>query len=229
MYRCNSKIINNTIRSNHASNGGGFFLRESNPDFHNNIVRYNEVSGTGSQVYLDDNLCDPNFYNNNIQGGKEGFGGLGAGSYFTGAWINNIDQDPKYVGGVKEFSYKLSVNSSCIDAGNQVIPDFEYPSNADIAGNFRMWSTWKGSIDMGAYEFGAPAAVLQTPVNIETITDSGNIQLSWDSVVGALYYRVLSSDDNLNFEDDFSGSFNNCSWSTPVSKSKKFYRVVAVN
>ena len=228
MYRCNSKIVNNTIKSNYASLGGGFFLRESDPVFHNNIIRYNDAVGEGDQFYLDDPDCDPDFYHNNIQGGLECFAGPGSGSYFSGAWVNNIDEDPKYEGGSKEYSFKLTNESNCIDQGITDIPDIELPLE-DIDGNLRIWNISKGSIDMGAYEYGSPAAVLQAPVNIETVTDSNSIQLLWDSVDGALYYRVLSSDDNVNFEEDFTGVFNNCSWSVPVSSSRKFYRVVAVN
>ncbi|MCK4980876.1 MAG: right-handed parallel beta-helix repeat-containing protein [Candidatus Delongbacteria bacterium] len=228
MYRCDSKIINNTIKSNYATNGGGFYLRESNPEFHNNIIRYNEVTGTGNQFYLNDNGCDPNFYNNNIQGGLAGFGGAGSGIYFTGAWVNNSDEDPKYEGGSKEYSYQLTSLSPCIDNGTTTIPDFEFPLE-DLNGNIRIWSNTKGNVDMGAYEYNSQPAVMQTPVNISTSVTAGSVNIVWDAVPNSLYYRVFSSDDNVNFEEDFSGTFNENTWTVSVVSSKKFYYIVAVN
>jgi len=228
MYRCNSQIINNTIKSNYASLGGGFFLRESNPSFHNNIIRYNEATGIGDQFYLNDTSCDPDFYHNNIQGGLSSLEGPGSGSYFTGEWVNNIDEDPKYEGGTKEFSFELTSTSTCIDEGLNIIPDFEFPLE-DINGNLRVWSASKGSVDIGAYEFNSPAAVLQAPDNLVTTISSNELLLTWNSVQGALYYRVFSSDDNSNFEEDFSGYYNGNSWVVPVTSSKKFYYVISEN
>jgi len=224
MYRCNSKIINNTIKSNYATNGGGFFLRESNPVFHNNIIRYNEASGSGSQFYLNDTSCDPDFYNNNIQGGLAGFEGPGAGSYFSGDWVNNIDEDPDYVGGTKEFSYELQSSSPCISAGISV-QGFQYPLEIDIKGNIRTFNT----IDVGAYEFNSQPYQLLTPEGITMSLSSGNLIISWNAVPNTLYYRVVSSDDNINYEDDFDGTFNGNTWTTPTTKQKRFYKVVAVN
>jgi hypothetical protein len=228
MYRCNSKIINNTIKSNYASLGGGFYLRESCPSFHNNIIRYNEALGTGDQFYLKDNLCDPDFYHNNIQGGITSLQGPGSGLYFTGDWVNNIDEDPKYEGGSKEYSFELTTSSNCIDQGTTDIPDFEFPLE-DLNGNLRIWSVVKGGVDMGAYEYNSPAATLETPQNLITTIISSELNLTWDPVPGTIFYRVFSSEDNLNFEEDFSGSYNGNTWSVPVTSSKKFYYVTAEN
>jgi len=228
MYRCNSQIVNNTIKSNYATLGGGFFLRESSPSFHNNIIRYNEAVGIGDQIYLYDSSSDPDFYHNNIQGGLSALEGPGSGENFTGAWVNNIDEDPKYEGGSKEYSFELTSLSSCIDEGTMEIPDFEFPLE-DLNGNFRIWSNGKGNVDMGAYEYDSPAAVLETPQNPITTISTSELTLSWNTVSGAIYYRVFSSDDNLNFEEDFSGTYNGNTWTVPVISSKKFYYVIAEN
>ena len=92
-----------------------------------------------------------------------------------------------------------------------------------------MWSAGKGGVDIGAYEYNSQPAVLSVPANISTTSASSSLTISWEEVSGSLFYKVFSSDDNLNFEEDFYGVFNNCTWSVPISTSKKFYRVVAVN
>lgn len=229
MIWCDSYFINNTIKSNRAaSSGGGFFLRYSDPVFHNNIIRYNEAVESGEQFYLDDSDCDPDFYNNNIQGGLEAFSG--SGSYdFTGAWVNNYDEDPKYVGGTKDYSYELSSDSPCIDNGESVIPGFEFSLAIDINNNERICPVTKSGIDMGAYEYSSNAYQIEVPVISSSEVSQGSITLNWAEVPNTLYYSVFSSDDNMNFEEDFSGSFMGCTWSAPVNASRKFYRVIAVN
>ena len=60
----------------------------------------------------------------------------------------NIDEDPLFVGG-DPFSYELSENSSCIDAGTPDTTGLHLPAT-DLAGNQRIFN---GRIDIGAYEF----------------------------------------------------------------------------
>ena len=227
MYRCNSMIINNTVKSNYASRGGGFYLRESSPSLYNNIIRYNEATGVGDQFYLKDSSCDPDFYHNNIQGGFSALQGPGSGSYFTGDWVNNIDEDPKYEGGSKEYSFELTSASTSIDRGIENITNFEFPID-DLNGNLRIWSTGTGSVDMGAFEYDSPSATLDTPLNLITSLNSQQLIVTWTEVSGALYYKVLSSDDNATFIEDISGTFNNTNWTVPITSSKKFYKVIAV-
>ena len=158
LYMCNSHFVNNTIKTNLASKGGGFFFRESSPTFHNNIIRYNDDIGGGEQIYLNDNNCDPDFINNNIQGGIEGFGGPGADS-FTGVYTNNVDEDPKYID-AKGDNFNLSSTSPCINTGISEIDEFEFPLD-DLNGNLRIYDT---DIDMGACEYGSTSSIGDEPI-----------------------------------------------------------------
>jgi N-acetylneuraminic acid mutarotase len=112
-------IVNNTIAYNSATYGGGGIAcrRGSNPILINNILYGNSAPlGRGPQVGLDDDAADPVILYCNIQGGKEGFGGNGIGSYYTGLYVNNIDADPGFVNAAAG-DYRLSDSSPCLGAG----------------------------------------------------------------------------------------------------------------
>jgi hypothetical protein len=76
----------------------------------------------------------------------------------------------------------------------------------------------------------APPAVPQN-VTIEIV--SGNVVLNWDAVSRSrtITYKIYSSDDpnaafgTWNFIEEISGT----TWTAPISATKKFYRVTAVN
>ncbi len=69
-------FINNTIAYNSATKGGGISCHEnSDPIFINNII-WGNSSNAGTQVNLGDAQSDPYFLYCNIQGGREGFGGI---------------------------------------------------------------------------------------------------------------------------------------------------------
>jgi len=64
-------------------------------------------------------------------------------------WLEgNIDEDPQFIGG-DPFSYQLTENSPCIDAGNPNTTGLNLPPY-DLAGNPRISG---GIIDMGVYEW----------------------------------------------------------------------------
>ncbi|MEA2105059.1 MAG: choice-of-anchor Q domain-containing protein, partial [Candidatus Cloacimonadota bacterium] len=60
----------------------------------------------------------------------------------------NIDEDPLFVGG-DPFSYELTEDSPCIDAGTPDTTGLNLPE-LDLAGNQRIYN---GRIDIGAYEW----------------------------------------------------------------------------
>jgi hypothetical protein len=102
----NAKIINNTIVNNtNVGEGGGIFVRDGNPTFINNIVYGNEPSQVDFLW-----ASSVGFYNNLIEGGREGF----TGAAFTGAYENCIDADPLFV---SSNDYRLQDISPCIGAG----------------------------------------------------------------------------------------------------------------
>ena len=116
LTNANPVLVNNTIVDNSATSGGGIYC-ESNcdPIFINNIL-YGNSASTGNQVYLSDNESDPIFFFCDIQGGKDGFGGVGAGTNYNGLYVNNIDSDPLFLP-VPEGKYILSNYSQCIGSG----------------------------------------------------------------------------------------------------------------
>jgi hypothetical protein len=113
----NAVLINNTIAYNTTLTGGGgiCFDVNSDPIFINNII-YGNTSPNGSQVYINDDDSDPNFFFSDIQGGKEAFGGSGAGSNYSGLYENNIDTIPYFLD-VNGIDFRLSDYSPCIGAG----------------------------------------------------------------------------------------------------------------
>ncbi|MCK4978771.1 MAG: aryl-sulfate sulfotransferase [Candidatus Delongbacteria bacterium] len=82
-----------------------------------------------------------------------------------------------------------------------------------------------GSIDY-TFSYNPTSAI---PVNILISNDESNLTLHWDPVPGISTYKVYSSDKPYNdFIEDTSGVFQDQSWTTISSNSKKFYYVVAV-
>ncbi len=160
-------IINNVITNNSAAKGGGIFFGSSygysetvnnNPSLYNNIIWGNTAINGGSQVYLDIEGSDPNFYYCDVQGGSAAFDVNN--TTYTGKYQNNINTNPLFVApsdsiGNKQlgglFNWSLQSNSPCIDKGNPFDTSqvFKYPET-DIAGNPRVNVC---RIDMGAYEY----------------------------------------------------------------------------
>jgi hypothetical protein len=116
---CQAVIINNTIAYNIAKEGAGIYcLTGPDPILINNVI-YGNVRIHGiktSQVYISDPQSDPHFLYCNIEGGKEGFEGPGAGNNYTGLYVNNIDADPLFMNPSSD-DYRLSDLSPCIGAG----------------------------------------------------------------------------------------------------------------
>jgi len=186
-YDSNSKLINNTIRTNSAREGGALWFKLSSPDFHNNIIRGNEAATLEQQIFFDDDASDPNFYHNNIEGGKENFGFKYPEYTFTGAWVNNIDEDPKYEDNGNGLDYNLASDSPCIDAGTL---DFtaEIPlEELDLLSNERVFGQ---TIDIGAIE-----SFIASPSNLSMVKTDSAILLTWDIIPSAASYKIYSSDE----------------------------------
>lgn len=69
---------------------------------------------------------------------------------------------------------------------------------------------------------------LSSVLNITTLINGANIELSWDSVPGAVSYNIYASDDP---EGEFTYIDNSATttWSELYTENKKFYYVIAVN
>jgi hypothetical protein len=220
-YDSYAKLINNTIKTNYAREGGALWFKLSSPDFHNNIIRGNEADTLEEQIFFDDDESDPNFYHNNIEGGKENFGFKYTSYTFSGAWVNNIDEDPKYEDNGNGLEYNLASDSPCIDAGSL---DFtsEIPlEDLDLLENNRIFGQM---IDIGAIE-----AYLKSPENISVSYNGTNLILSWDVIPEAESYKMYSSDfpdGNYLYEATV---FDNYCEIAISGVSKKFFYIKSVN
>ncbi len=111
-----AKLINNTIAYNHATSGGGLYCEKyDDPILINNILWGNSAV-SGKQVYLNHSQADPVFFNCDIEGGMEGFSGVGAGFEYNGLFKNNIDEDPLFAK-YEADDFSLSNISWCIGVG----------------------------------------------------------------------------------------------------------------
>ncbi|HQO08877.1 MAG TPA: FG-GAP-like repeat-containing protein [Clostridiales bacterium] len=155
-YDSYAKLINNTIKTNSAREGGALWFKLSCPDFHNNIIRGNQAAAVEQQIFFDDDESDPNFYHNNIEGGKENFGFKYPEYTFTGAWVNNFDEDPGYVNNGNGLDYNLAAGSPCIDAGTLDFTSLVPVEQFDLMNNDRIFGT---TIDVGALESDIPSSI----------------------------------------------------------------------
>lgn len=145
-------LSNFTITENYAPMGGGYYCNEyAHPKLFNSILWGNTAGdGTyddGSQVWIWDVNSEPGFYHCNIQFGTEEFGG----STFTGAYENNIDNDPLFTD-PESFDFTIMQYSPCINSGTPdttglSLPEFDLALNSRIIHNM---------VDMGVYEYDGP-------------------------------------------------------------------------
>lgn len=150
----NPEITNTSIANNNAANGGALYCKNtSSPTLRNTILWGNTASVSASQVFLNDEPSDPNFYYCDVQGGTSAFDING--NFYTGAYSNNINSDPLFVapsgGSGTGFNgttanWSLLAASPCIDAGD---PNSVYPTT-DKTGNPRISGC---IVDMGANEY----------------------------------------------------------------------------
>lgn len=150
--RGNPICINNTIAYNKATWGGGFSCSENcDPILINNII-WGNTAAAGNQVGILDAQSDPHFFFCDIQGGKDGFKGNGAGINYTGIYENNLDNDPLFADAEMD-DFHLSDYSPCIGAGTDSVKigNVWYGiTTCDIEGNPRC--NLAQICDIGAYE-----------------------------------------------------------------------------
>ncbi|MBI4649318.1 MAG: right-handed parallel beta-helix repeat-containing protein [Bacteroidia bacterium] len=156
-YSSNPTITNNTISNNDANNGGALYCKNnSNPTLRNTILWGNTASASGTQVFLNTEDSDPNFYYCALQGGTAAFGLNNC--FYTGTYENNIEADALFVASSAgsgtgydglTADWSLQTGSPCINAGTPDTTGLNLPAT-DIAGNPRIIN---GRIDIGAYEY----------------------------------------------------------------------------
>ena len=188
---CNPEIINNTIVFNHANEHGGAIdiYDESCPRLINNIIWDNHAP-YGTQLYNWDSTCVPDFFNNDVQYGKDSIGGVVP----QGEWKANIDAWPEFED-TTSGNFYLTMVSPCIDAGVDTILDPDGTRS-----------------DMGAYYFD------QTGIGIAEALDPADrpelycwpnpareevVIISWLPGAGSLDARLSVFDMTGNKVDEF--------------------------
>jgi len=137
-------ITNSTFVANQANTGGAVSWLNSNGLVQNSILYFNQAE-IGREIFLADNASDPDFYYNDISGGKEFFGGAGSGSSFSGIYLGNFDSDPQF--DINDTHYALNISSPCVNSGS-LANNIEVRL-LDLSGNPRIYAE---AIDLGARE-----------------------------------------------------------------------------
>lgn len=148
-------ITNNTIYRNIGEIAGAiynYFYTET--AFTNNIIWNNpSINGT-TQIFIKDQGSEPNFYNNNIQGGESGIK-TEPNVFFFGEYKNNINSTPLFANpdtlipinmdSVAQM-FSLLKESPCINKGDNSMTNmqFDFSHNPRVVGD---------TIDIGALEF----------------------------------------------------------------------------
>ena len=166
----NPVLINNTIAHNIGGSGGGIYCHNSNPILINNILFGNSATSAGQQVFIMDNGSDPIFLYNDIQGGKDEFGGTGAGANYIGRYENNIDFDPSFRD-TASGDYSLLVYSRCIGAG---IDSVEVDGNWYCAPKFCKMGVPRPSPDTSMPDIGACESLLGSPLFVGVKQETTN-------------------------------------------------------
>ncbi|MCK5052201.1 MAG: right-handed parallel beta-helix repeat-containing protein [Candidatus Cloacimonetes bacterium] len=152
-----SNLKNVTITNNNAQNGGGIYCFDNSSLNLVNCIMWND---TPEEIYFS-SQWEPNTITisySDIEGGEAGIVTNNNGSIY---WQEgNIEEDPLFIG-TGEHPYSFLEDSPCIDVGIPDTTGLNLPP-WDIIGNHRIWDgdeNGSAIIDMGAYEYGAPAYV----------------------------------------------------------------------
>lgn len=187
---CSGKVINNTIVDNFSDTAGGaiFCSTGSSPSFYNNIIYGNKADTAIENIFIIDNASDPQFYNNNIEGGYNGINTNG--TPLVGANVNNIDTIPDFTNPAAGV-YTLDSGSACIDAGDTTGIGPLIP-NLDLGGKRRIANL---VIDMGAYE----AKDTSTHNSVADVLVAKLCSVYPNPNRGAFTVELLNNANNANF------------------------------
>lgn len=205
MKASSPNIINSTMVNNYNYYTAGMVFEQGSDPIIKNCIVYGNIAqdpSQGSQIRIIDADSDPVFDHCDIQGGLAGFGGAGAGSNYNPAnYTNNINADPLWqnptTGAGAGYDglladYSVQGNSPCINTGttNGII---NLLPTLDLAGNPRI----NGIIDMGAYEYCAPAQPSAITGNATPCQGSSQVY-SVTNVTGISYTWTVPSTWTIN-------------------------------
>ena len=211
----NNTIIRNAIAENTLYSSGGYAAGLTIPygggNVLNTIVAFNHIPASWNAAgysYIDyygttsgtiSNNCIPGVTNNNSMSEDPQFMNSGSG------------YGDSYVAG----DYRLNGYSPCINAGLNMA---WMTGAADLAGADRLIN---GIVDIGAYECGAPATRIPTPMNVRASDGyyPDKVRVTWDSVAGAADYLLYRSKAS-------GGYYNGIGWFTYNPPDWSSYTVV---
>jgi len=206
------------IYGNTASSGTAFYFNSGNAIVTNCTMSGNNSSGNTGIIVLynwsypsleNSILWDESSIEINVLENGGGIAVTYSDIYGGYTGTGNINSDPLFVA---SNDFNLSSASPCIDAGN---PASAYDPDGTIC-------------DMGGIYYNQTP--LSSPANIQISLTTNTLTLSWNAVIGAKSYKVYSSDNiTSGFAIDNTGTFNEETWTTSITNSKKFYYVTALN
>ena len=216
-------LVNNTISKNSATGGlegiPGVSLYFSQGSWirifdsilwkpsNDPIVIYDSYSSWGTYVDVKHSCI------------TEGVNGITVYQQGSVTGIYNFDErvfgdDPLYRD-YENNDFSLSSLSPCIDAGGSygtrsVDPDGTVP-------------------DMGAKPYYQPDHI-NKPENVSVSSDSLHRPvLSWDEAYGAIYYKIVGSEDAYGNFETLADSIRSYSWIDTVNSERKFYKIIGKN
>jgi len=200
-YVASPSFNNNTIVFNKATHGGALSCINASPTFKNNILYSNTGSGIGTQVALMTDLCDPNFYYCDIQGGFAAFGIQGTQTY-TGSYLNNIAILPQFEDTIS-YNYLIKVTSPCLDAGTPDTTGLKL-AGVDIANKPRINMA---RIDIGAYERQQIENACGT-ISQNTVWNADTVKITCNILINNGITLTISPKVYVEFQDHYSITVN---------------------
>lgn len=147
-----------------------------------------------------------------------------AGTY-DGEWqrvyVNGVLTNSAY------FTGGINVNNEPLDFGYKVAGDNAYYTGImDDCCVFNRALSAEEIWDL--YKIGLDVSTPSKPLNVSIDNDLGNMNITWNPVNNADYYRVYSSNSpDTGFSLDVSGTFGINSWTAAPATERKFYKVKA--
>ncbi len=191
-------IENCTIALNTADvEGGGLWCYKSSPVVSNSIL----WGDLPEEVYIDTGTLTVTY--SDVESGWSGAGNVDADPLFVDPY--GPDGDPNTW---EDNDFRLAAGSPCVDTGD---PSFvPLPGDTDLGRHLRVWDGNGDSVarvDMGAFEFGAPAL---GDMNCDGFVNNGDIDPFVLAVTDPDGYAVAYPDCNLTLADaNCDGFINN--------------------
>ena len=232
-----------------GDNAGGLLGMNDNSDIYCSFSSGNADGSNyiGGLIGFDYDGNVSNCYSYGDVTGNNYLGGLTGYSYMTiisYCYSRGLVTGTDFLGGLTGYALYSSYNNCYWDietstqatsAGGEgkTTDDMTYPFDYNTFVGWDFIYTWAGN---AVFNEGYPYLLWEnrafpgSPQNISVNIVSNNITISWDDVAGATEYKVYSSALPYGtFLPDLTGSFNGAEWTAPLSGTKKFYYIIAVN